>query len=166
MQRFLRLLFLPAFAFATACTPATDTDIDVDVDSSAAASVAVMEASEGTASSEMSEGTTASVAATQSAQAASVEAAAPRLIVVAVSNWQFAPATVNVKKGEKVTLRFSAQSGVHGVAVPGLKLNVQIPAGDSIDVTLPTDTTGTFAGFCNIPCGPGHRDMKFTVVVS
>lgn len=146
MKKHLRLLLVPALVVLAACSPAADTGMD---DDDSASSAAMMPASEAMMDS--------SEAAMQGE---------PRVITVNVSNWEFAPAVVQVKKGEKVTLRFVDETGNHGVAVPGLKINAYLPQGKTVDVALDTSTEGAFDGFCNVPCGPGHRDMTFQIVVS
>ena len=81
------------------------------------------------------------------------------------SNFAFTPSHMTAKKGEKVRLQISGTSGIHGVAIPGLAINVRVEAGQTVSVDLPTGEAGSFDIFCSIPCGPGHRDMKATVVV-
>ena len=95
-----------------------------------------------------------------------LEVSAPRVIAVAADTWSFTPSTITAKKGEKVTLRITAVNGTHGFMVPDLGINAAIAAGQTVSVTLPTDTTGTFGGYCSIPCGQGHKDMRVTVIIS
>lgn len=110
-----------------------------------------------------------SAAAMPSSAAAQASSAAvtsdARIIDVVVSDWAFTPSTITAAVGENVQLRFTGDKGMHGVAVPDLGINVRIASGESAVVDVPTDTAGTFAGKCNVPCGPGHRDMTFSVVV-
>ena len=72
---------------------------------------------------------------------------------------------ITAKKGEKVTLRLVGKTGSHSFAIPGLSINQPIAAGETIEITLPTDTAGTFAFSCRIPCGEGHKDMKGSIVI-
>jgi cytochrome c oxidase subunit II len=101
-----------------------------------------------------------------SAPVAPDETADARVIQMSATNWAFSPASITVKKGEKVVLRITGGEGRHGLAVPGLGLNVAIDSGETKDIVLPTDTAGTFAFFCSSPCGSGHRDMKGEIVIS
>lgn len=89
-----------------------------------------------------------------------------RTITVNVTDWEFSPALISAKKGEKVKLKLVGGAGIHSFAVPGLSMNVRIAAGESVTVDLPTDIAGSFDARCAIPCGPGHRDMKATVIIS
>lgn len=93
-------------------------------------------------------------------------AAVPRVITVSVTDWSFSPTMINVKKGEKVQLKLVGGTGIHSFAVPGLDMNVRIEAGQTVIVDLPTDIAGSFDASCRIPCGPGHKDMKATVVIA
>lgn len=93
------------------------------------------------------------------------QAASARVISVTSRNWEFAPSVISVKKGENVTLKLQGESGVHGFTVPDLGINVPVQPGETVEVKLPTDTAGVFSGFCSIPCGKGHLDMKVKVVV-
>ncbi len=81
-------------------------------------------------------------------------------------NWASSPATITAKKGELVTLQITGSSGTHGFAVSDLGINEKVAAGQTISVTLPTDKAGTFGGFCSVPCGQGHKDMKVSVVIT
>ncbi len=88
-----------------------------------------------------------------------------RVVDVTVTDWSFTPATVTAKQGEKVQLRLKDDEGIHSLLVADLGLNVRVSPGEETVVDLATDKAGTFEGRCGVPCGPGHRDMKFTIVV-
>lgn len=102
-------------------------------------------------------------------QPSSVKPAEPsgsvRIITVAVDNFDFSPSVIKVKKGEKVTLVFKGEAGAHGVMIKDLGINVVVPVDGTVTVDLPTDTAGTFAFRCSIPCGAGHKDMKGTIII-
>jgi cytochrome c oxidase subunit 2 len=107
-----------------------------------------------------------SVATVSSAAASSEQAVQARVIVVSADNFSFNPSTINAKKGEKVILRIKGVAGIHGFGIPDLGVNVRVDAGGSVDVELPTDTAGSFAFRCTIPCGGGHKSMVGTIVIS
>lgn len=170
MKKHLRLLLVPALVTLAACAPTDDMDGDVGNSSSTGMMMDSSESSDSMAMSIGMESSEMMMDASESKTSAAASNTAmegeARVITVTSKNWEFAPAVIQVKKGEKVTLRFVDETGNHGIAVPGLDMNVYLPAGETVEVALNTDKTGTFEGFCNIPCGPGHRDMKFSVVVS
>ncbi|HVW66819.1 MAG TPA: cupredoxin domain-containing protein [Candidatus Peribacteraceae bacterium] len=108
----------------------------------------------------------ASQQAMQTSSAAQVaDANGVNVITVDVQNFQFSPNMIVAKKGQKTQIKLVGVSGSHGFAVPQLGINVRVATGDTVTVDLPTDTAGTYNAFCSVPCGPGHRDMKATVVV-
>lgn len=88
-----------------------------------------------------------------------------RVIRVTAEDWKFSPTTITVNKGEKVTLEIVGVSGRHGFAVPELGINQAVNPGETVTITLNTDTAGEFAFRCSIPCGPGHREMVGTIVI-
>lgn len=180
MKKTRSIAILTALTVLSACTAATqiddDTDtgmIDDDETSSAFSSAPYLEDDESssedvvTISSVSSAATVSSTPAAVSSVAASKPTAVQtRTIAVHVTDWSFTPTTITAKKGEKVKLQITGDKGIHGFAVPGLSMNLRIEAGKTVTVDLPTDTAGTFEARCSIPCGPGHRDMKATVIIS
>ena len=95
----------------------------------------------------------------------SAPAVAARVISITVDNFLFEPSMIKVKKGEKITLRITGKGGIHSFAVPELGINQRIEAGQTVSIDLPTDQAGTFSFFCAVPCGPGHKDMKGSIVI-
>lgn len=95
----------------------------------------------------------------------SVPASDARVIAVSVDNWKFTPNIISLKQNENVILELTGKNGVHGLAVPGLRINEQILPGQTIRVTIPTDKTGSFDFFCSIACGPGHADMEGKIMI-
>ncbi len=89
-----------------------------------------------------------------------------RVVTINVTDWEFSPSMIAVKKGEKVQLKLVGGTGIHSFAVPGLGMNVRVEPGQTVVVDLPTDAVGTFDASCRIPCGPGHKEMKATIVIS
>lgn len=88
-----------------------------------------------------------------------------RVVDVSVTDWEFSPATIVAKKGEKVQLRLKGGEGIHSLLVADLGVNIRVQPGETVVVDIPTDKAGTFNGRCGVPCGPGHRDMTFAIVI-
>ncbi len=82
------------------------------------------------------------------------------------TDWTFSPLTIQAKKGEKVVVRLTNVNGIHSFGAMELGLNVRINPGETKDIVIPTDKAGTFEFRCLVPCGPGHKDMKGTIVIS
>lgn len=171
------ILLSAALIAVSACASATITESDVDLDhdammddhSSAMSDEAPYLEDESTSSSDDNhvdltvEGESSSAAAAPSSDASQAQA---RVMTIAVDNWSFSPNVINVKQGEKITLQLIGGDGIHSFAVPELGLNVRVEPGQTVSVELPTDQAGTFDAMCRIPCGPGHKDMKATIVIS
>jgi len=88
-----------------------------------------------------------------------------RIVDVLVTDWSFTPAMVMAKQGENVSLRLKGDKGIHSLLVADLGMNTRVEPDQETLVDIPTDKAGSFAGRCSVPCGPGHRDMTFTIVV-
>jgi cytochrome c oxidase subunit II len=109
------------------------------------------------------------LAAIVAAAAASVPitASAHPSIDIAVANWKFTPSTITIPMGEPTTLRLTSTSGVHGIKSDDLGIPMTtIPNGKVIEVTFTPKKAGTYVLPCQIFCGPGHADMKLTIVVT
>lgn len=155
---------LAALALLAACGSGTTPPAgDTSMSSSPAA---MMERSSEPAMMASSAATVTSSSAAMMQSSAAATTGEARVIEVSMSNWAFAPKTISVKKGENVVLRVKGVEGIHSFAVPGLNINVAANPGESKDITIPTDTAGTFDFRCFIPCGSGHKDMVGQLVIS
>lgn len=86
-------------------------------------------------------------------------AAVPRIINMTVESFKFTPDVLTLTRGENVTIHLTNVSGIHSFKSDNLGIDVPVPEGSSVDITIPTDRAGTFEFHCGIPCGDGHRDM-------
>lgn len=158
-SRYISLLTASAVILTFAgCNRITDGNSDSSSSSGMEVSSAMM--MESSSSSSVSSDEASSAMKTSSAQAQ------VRVITITAKNWAFSPATINVKKGEKVQLKIVGTEGIHGFAIADLNLNVTIKAGETVTVDLPTDTAGTFSFRCSVPCGDGHKEMVGMLVVT
>lgn len=88
-----------------------------------------------------------------------------RIIDIKVVPSTFSPDTIVVHAGETTTLRFSV-SGVHGLYAPDAGItHTMLADGQTTDVTITPVKTGAYVLHCRIFCGPGHADMKLTILV-
>lgn len=164
MKKFL----IPSFAavLLLAGCDTTGTSVDVNVDTSSASSMMMdHDMSDGMMMSSSSsldamEASSSSVAGMDSSPSAT------RIIEMTVEDWKFSQSVINVKQGENVIIRLTNKTGTHSFTSSDLGINVAIDAGETKDIPLPTNTSGTFAFRCAIPCGPGHMDMKGSIVIS
>jgi len=89
----------------------------------------------------------------------------PRAINITAKRFTFEPAEVTLKKGETVKLVLKSEDVTHGIFVRPLKLDQDIPAGQTVEVTITPQTAGKFTAICDHFCGTGHGNMKMTFIV-
>ncbi len=79
----------------------------------------------------------------------------------------FQPDAIQVRAGEKVTLRFSSVDVTHGIAIgPGLGIDLgHVDPGEVKEITLTFEHAGTYTFYCNSWCSPDHWRMRGTVRV-
>ncbi len=80
----------------------------------------------------------------------------------------FAPASLRVRTGEKVTLRFHAGDVAHAVALgPGLDIDLGVIApGESGEVSLTFAQPGVYTYYCNLWCSREHWRMRGIIEVA
>jgi plastocyanin len=79
----------------------------------------------------------------------------------------FSPASIRVREGETVTLRFVSTDVTHGVAMgPGLGVDLgAVDPGHVAETTLTFDHTGTYTFYCTTWCSPNHWRMRGVIEV-
>ena len=87
------------------------------------------------------------------------------IIEITAKRFAFSPDKITLKKGETVKLRIHSEDVTHGFFLRALRLDEEIPAGQSIDVTVTPEVSGTFTTICDHFCGANHGNMNMTVVV-
>jgi cytochrome c oxidase subunit II len=88
------------------------------------------------------------------------------VITVRAVRYEFDPAEITLKKDRRVQLLFIADDVAHGISVPGLNIEADLPKHKAEVVTVMPATVGDFDGECSKYCGVGHSDMTFTVHVT
>ena len=89
----------------------------------------------------------------------------PKVIAVTAKKFEFSPRELKLKKGETVTLRVTSEDVEHGFFNRKMKIDSDIPAGQSADVTITPLEAGTFVIICDHFCGSGHGNMHLAVEV-
>ncbi len=84
---------------------------------------------------------------------------------VTAKNWEFSPATIEVKKGDTVRIIATSADVTHGLYIPEYNVKMTLKQGVPQTAEFVADKAGEFTFFCNIPCGAGHKDMKGKLVV-
>jgi cytochrome c oxidase subunit 2 len=100
------------------------------------------------------------------AQASKTGAQMPEHVIeITAKRFEFSPKEITLKKGEPVTLRLKSEDVVHGFFVRPLKIDSDIPAGQSVDVAVTPAAVGKFTTICDHFCGTNHGNMKMTINV-
>ncbi|GIO65427.1 cupredoxin domain-containing protein [Paenibacillus sp. FSL M7-1455] len=82
-------------------------------------------------------------------------------IKVTATNFQFEPAEIRVKKGDKVKITLVNKEGAHGLEIPDFKVNLQKDG--SAEFTA--DKPGEHEFHCSVMCGAGHDNMVGKIIV-
>ena len=81
------------------------------------------------------------------------------------SSYQFDPAVITVKKGDKVRLIVTATDRRHGINIDGYDIDQTLKPGEPTTIEFTADKAGTFEFKCSVYCGMGHRNMKGKLIV-
>jgi heme/copper-type cytochrome/quinol oxidase subunit 2 len=75
------------------------------------------------------------------------------------SSFQYSPAVLQVKPGDRVTLEVAATDVVHGLYIDGYNLDVVADPGQTARLTFVADRPGSFRFRCSVTCGALHPFM-------
>jgi len=89
----------------------------------------------------------------------------PRVISITAKRFEFLPHELKLKKGETVTLHVTSEDVQHGFFNRKLKIDADVPAGQSADVTITPGEEGRFLVICDHFCGALHGNMHMSVDV-
>lgn len=84
---------------------------------------------------------------------------------ITAKQFEFAPSTITVKKGDTVKLHIESLDVTHGFNLPEFGVNENLAPGKTADVEFVADKTGTFTFSCSVYCGSGHGGMKGQLIV-
>ncbi|MGO9088085.1 MAG: cupredoxin domain-containing protein [Candidatus Sulfotelmatobacter sp.] len=87
------------------------------------------------------------------------------VIEISAKRFAFAPDKITLKKGQTVKLRLHSEDVTHGFFLRPLKLDEEIPAGQTVEVTVTPQVAGMFTTICDHFCGANHSNMNMTIVV-
>ena len=105
------------------------------------------------------------IALIASSGARRVHAADVRVVEITAKRFAFSPDKITLKKGETVKLRLHSEDVTHGFFLRPLKLDEEIPAGETAEVVITPQDAGTFTTICDHFCGANHGNMNMTIVV-
>jgi heme/copper-type cytochrome/quinol oxidase subunit 2 len=82
-----------------------------------------------------------------------------RTITIDARQFAFEPATLDVQRGDTVTLHLESLDASHGLSIDGYGVDIQAEPGKSAEVTFVADKAGTFKFRCSVTCGALHPFM-------
>jgi cytochrome c oxidase subunit II len=87
------------------------------------------------------------------------------IIEITAKRFAFSPDKITLKKGQTVRLRLHSEDVTHGFFLRPLKLDEEIPAGETKEVIVTPQVAGIFMTICDHFCGANHGNMNMTIVV-
>src|SRR5690242_3628157 len=82
--------------------------------------------------------------------------------VQANADFTFDQPEYKVKAGDKVILRLKNKSGIHGLKIDELNVDLE---GEKLETNIEFDKPGEYVMHCSVPCGTGHMEMKTKLIV-
>ncbi len=79
--------------------------------------------------------------------------------------WEFQPDTIEVKKGDNVTLHVKSVDVTHGIYIPDLAINANLEPNETVDISFVAENPGTYEFICSVWCGSGHEHMKGKIII-
>ena len=106
----------------------------------------------------------------------------PRIIAMTAKDFEFDPAVIQMKVGDKVRLEVISSDRAHGLHISafpdGAKVNTapglafvfgedcwKLKKGESVRVDIEATEPGTYSFQCCKSCGTGHKRMKGQIIV-
>lgn len=88
-----------------------------------------------------------------------------RVVEVKARQFEFVPATIVVRQGERVRLKVTSEDVTHGIAIEAFAVDRKLPPNETQVIELTADKLGTHHFHCSVYCGKGHSDMHGELVV-
>jgi len=103
--------------------------------------------------------------AAEQATAASTDQPATE-IEIAAGRFSFAPDAIEVQEGERVRLIVRSVDVAHGISIPSLRIQQQIPAGgEPVVIEFVASEPGTHPFYCSVYCGVDHERMSGAITI-
>jgi cytochrome c oxidase subunit 2 len=87
------------------------------------------------------------------------------IIDITAKRFAFSLDKITLKKGQTVKLRLHSEDVTHGFFLRPLTLDEEIPAGQTIEVSVTPQAPGTFTTICDHFCGANQGNMNMTILV-
>ena len=79
--------------------------------------------------------------------------------------FEFSPASITVKEGDKVKLTINSLDVPHGFAIDELGIKQDVAVGKPTIIEFTATKKGTFRFYCSLICGTGHKEMEGQLIV-
>ena len=86
-------------------------------------------------------------------------------INITMKKYEFVPAEIHVKRGQRVLLVITSADTQHGFHVDAFGINEPVKKGQAAEVEFVSDRAGTFPMNCSIICGAMHDEMVGKIIV-
>jgi heme/copper-type cytochrome/quinol oxidase subunit 2 len=86
-------------------------------------------------------------------------AAQARTIDIRAREFAYQPGTVQVYRGDTVTINLESEDAVHGLMIDGYDVDIQAEPGRSAHATFVANREGTYKFRCTVSCGALHPFM-------
>src|SRR3972149_9881729 len=94
------------------------------------------------------------------------ESAPPaREIKMTAKKYEFSPAEIRVKQGERVRLLITATDRRHGLALEALGIKTELPEGKETTVEFTAPKPGAYEFKCSVRCGWRPRGLKGALIL-
>ena len=87
-----------------------------------------------------------------------------RTIHIGVRQWAWDPNTITAKRGEVGRLIVHNADVKHGLVIPDLGVNQDIPEEGAV-IAFTANEAGTFEFICSVYCGEGHMEMSGKIII-
>lgn len=97
--------------------------------------------------------------------AAQTSSTGTEVIRMTAKKYAFNPATITVRRGERVEIIITALDREHGFKLAAFHIDQKLEKGVPTTVEFTPDKAGTFTFKCSVFCGLGHHRMKGKLIV-
>ncbi len=82
-----------------------------------------------------------------------------KVITINAQQFSYTPGTVEVNRGDRVTIRLISTDVHHGLYIDGYEVSTDARPGQDGSLTFVANDTGKFVMRCSVTCGPFHPYM-------
>lgn len=82
-----------------------------------------------------------------------------KVITIDAQQFSYTPGTIEVNKGDRITIRLISTDVHHGLYIDGYEVSTDARPGQDGSVTFVANETGKFVMRCSVTCGPFHPYM-------